>query len=40
MVTKILVTGGAAYIGSYVVVQLSKAGHDVVVYDNCYIGSA
>lgn len=32
---KILVTGGAGYIGSHVVQQLGEAGYDVVVYDNC-----
>jgi UDP-glucose 4-epimerase len=31
---KVLVTGGAGYIGSVVVSQLVEAGHDVVVYDN------
>lgn len=31
---KILVTGGAGYIGSHTVVELQKAGHDVVVVDN------
>ncbi len=31
---KVLVTGGAGYIGSVVVSQLVAAGHDVVVYDN------
>lgn len=31
---KILVTGGAGYIGSHTVVQLLDAGHDVVVVDN------
>ncbi len=31
---KILVTGGAGYIGSVVTEELVKAGHDVVVYDN------
>ena len=30
----VLVTGGAGYIGSMVVAQLIKAGHQVVVYDN------
>ena len=31
---KVLVTGGAGYIGSVVVSQLVAAGHDVTVYDN------
>jgi len=31
---KVLVTGGAGYIGSVVVAQLVAAGHKVVVYDN------
>jgi UDP-glucose 4-epimerase len=31
---KVLVTGGAGYIGSVVVSQLAAAGHEVVVYDN------
>jgi UDP-glucose 4-epimerase len=31
---KILVTGGAGYIGSVVVSELIRAGHDVIVYDN------
>ena len=30
----ILVTGGAGYIGSHTVVELQKAGYDVVVLDN------
>ncbi|MFT6550452.1 MAG: UDP-glucose 4-epimerase [Zhongshania marina] len=32
--TKILVTGGAGYIGSHTVVELQAAGHDVVIVDN------
>jgi len=35
---KILVTGGAGYIGSHTVLELLKAGHDVVVVDN-YVNS-
>ena len=31
---KILVTGGAGYIGSHACVELQQAGHDVVVFDN------
>lgn len=31
---KVLLTGGAGYIGSHTVVEMCKAGHDVVVVDN------
>ena len=35
---KILVTGGAGYIGSVVVEQLIEAGEEVIVFDNLYQG--
>ncbi len=35
---KVLVTGGAGYIGSHVVKQLGEAGHEIVVYDNLSTG--
>ena len=35
---KILVTGGAGYIGSHVVKALGEKGHDLVVYDNLCTG--
>lgn len=36
---KILVTGGAGYIGSHTVVELLNAGHDVAIVDNLYNSS-
>jgi len=35
---KILVTGGAGYIGSHVVYSLCDAGYDVVIFDNMSLG--
>ncbi len=39
METKILVTGGAGYIGSHVVKALGEAGHSVLTYDNLSTGN-
>jgi UDP-glucose 4-epimerase len=39
MAKKILVTGGAGYIGSHVVKLLGENGYDVVVYDNLSTGN-
>ena len=38
MSKKVLVTGGAGYIGSHVVNLLGKAGFDIVVIDNLSTG--
>jgi UDP-glucose 4-epimerase len=40
MKDKILVTGGTGYIGSHTVVELQKAGYDVVIVDNLSNSSA
>lgn len=37
---KILITGGAGYIGSHAVRLLLRAGHDVVIFDNLIFGHA
>jgi UDP-glucose 4-epimerase len=36
---KVLVTGGAGYIGSHMVLALDERGHDVVVFDNLCTGN-
>lgn len=38
--TKVLVTGGAGYIGSHTVKKLGEAGYEIVVYDNLSTSSA
>jgi len=38
--SKILVTGGAGYIGSHTTLALAEAGYEVVVYDNLSTGKA
>jgi len=35
---KVLVTGGAGYIGSHIVKALAEKGHDILVYDNLSFG--
>jgi UDP-glucose 4-epimerase len=35
---RVLVTGGAGYIGSHVALQLAEAGHEVVIFDNLSTG--
>ncbi|MCK5235753.1 MAG: UDP-glucose 4-epimerase GalE [Deltaproteobacteria bacterium] len=36
---KILVTGGAGYIGSHIVITLASSGHDILIYDNLSTGN-
>ena len=36
---RVLVTGGAGYIGSHTCVELLNSGHEVVVFDNFYNSS-
>ena len=36
---RVLVTGGAGYIGSHVVLALGEAGYDVLTYDNLSTGN-
>ncbi len=34
-----LITGGAGFVGSHLVDQMIREGHEVVVLDNCFSGS-
>ena len=36
---KVLVTGGAGYIGSHTCVELLAQGHEVIIFDNFYNSS-
>src|SRR6187397_2558840 len=37
---RVLITGGAGYVGGVLVPQLLGAGYDLTVYDICYFGRA
>jgi len=37
-VSRILVTGGAGYVGSKLTVDLANQGHEVIIYDTCFFG--
>lgn len=36
--SKILVTGGAGYVGSKLTLDLAEQNHEVIIYDTCYFG--
>jgi nucleoside-diphosphate-sugar epimerase len=36
--SRILITGGAGYVGSLLTVNLEQLGHEVLIYDTCYYG--
>lgn len=36
--SRILITGGAGYVGSLLTVNLERLGHEVLIYDTCYYG--
>ena len=37
--SKILITGGAGYVGSLLSEKLIKKGHQVIIYDTCWFGT-
>jgi nucleoside-diphosphate-sugar epimerase len=36
--SRILITGGAGYVGSLLTINLEQLGHEVLIYDMCYYG--
>jgi nucleoside-diphosphate-sugar epimerase len=36
--TRILITGGAGYVGSLLTINLEKLGHEILIYDKCFYG--
>jgi nucleoside-diphosphate-sugar epimerase len=36
--SRILITGGAGYVGSLLTINLEQLGHEVLIYDTCYYG--
>ena len=36
--SRILITGGAGYVGSLLTINLERLGHEVLIYDTCFYG--
>ena len=36
--SRILITGGAGYVGSLLTINLEKLGHEILIYDKCFYG--